>query len=1369
MPTTQFQVDENGLPDFEPVRFYDTPATILTQIWDGEGSLGRAVRTLMKSESLSPAERDSYVQRLKKAYGGNAVLDTTIDVATNPFTWLLVATAPIGVKQFAATRGRLIHGLAEARARGQKLFLKTAELARAAQAANLLNMGETQAPTLLAQAVQSRWDTLSRLEGLVRLRPGGPTVAETRENLMKALGVKDLDYTRHSGEVAARLHEIDLMSNLYATGALAPRREKYPITTTLRAVKVKQVDVDPKTGVRTVAAESKPMLVSEEDYQAFRFPRGVRDGDEITLAGNKYIVDGDSFVQANTAKGFKSVLQMWPKKERAAIKLRATTLDEQKRLHVAGVDQDFFNAWADSLGPGVRQSLVEYLEGGRLLRNEMKKRLFYKTDASGNPLPGSELDVDKLLNVWTKWQRKRGKGENLSVHEEVMDSLLPMEEIDKVLPSWVKEGVRRGSVGVTRERLEREVITKVAPLLEHEYLPRNNYIVYKKTPGGLVPQGPNDADSLVRRRESIVDSRGIANLMLPRRGEGLPYSPDDLRLLADIMRRRGLDPSKARMELPKWQKDDSLTLTEGIERMSKILNSTAETSRGGAVSHALGYEMNMRNYMRDSTGMVILHGSQIPDSMYGLLREALKNRAPLLPGARLGPPMPGTALTEARRRELGLEGITLNPDEEILFGILPEQLLTNPRAGEVRDRLRNLHVQAQDIRTQLAAPGLGAGEKPGLEESLRNLTKRIGGARAELGRIGKREAPPAEVLLSGAKPYMTMDDAIELVMSVESPEVREYFQKIVLPGFFGGSTPTQAFQLRAAQGFRSKATQIVNSGPGKWIERNGGSLGRAVIQNLREYGQMKGYELDAAYAQGGLTGYLYATHLGFNMVSATWNLLQPLQWATTWMGGEHILRGYAQAFKQMGGYLKERITKHGFGRMDPQEKMQLWQKHIRLAGSASGGRDILGMGHDAISMLEGASFMRMPQGKPSLTKWLGIDVPLSIFQTAEAINRITVAEASMGWLSQLQRQSGIRLAANEVLDFAQLFQSMSNFNFNPITQMQAFQKGGVLGNSLLRMFLQYPTRTLSNLVVSNQLGGGTRSFGFSRFGGPSIEIPAPLGDTFRLLGTGAVAYELGKNLLGLDLSSGLAGAAIGQLPNQFLSQGIPIPPVIDIPTQLVAGLAEQDRDQIRQAAFRLLPGGLALQKALGAMPALPGGGSFGLLQSQYADWGAKTPTGQIPVYRNDGSLLAYESPLNLVLRGVGADFKRLKSPEEATKFLLANRAEIINLKRKYKDAVLGNNMALAAQIEGEYKKRFGVPMTVKPSEWDRAVQLREVPLFERMLENLPSDVREPYSTTLDTPQLAARAGLPEGTLSQLDTSRQRQSLRSMASGAEGSS
>jgi len=1351
MPTPTPKYDENGFPEFEPVRFYDAPATLLTQIWDGETSLGRAVRTLLRSESLSPTERDSYAQRLKKAYGGNALMDTTIDVATNPFTWLLLATMPIGAKQFIASKGKLFHGLAAARAKGQKMFVGAAEIARALQVSNLLTMGQTVAPTMVAQTIGSRWDVLSRLESEV-LAPSGLTMAQARDRLQRKLGVDDLDPSRHqAGAKADQLREMDILSHLWSTGALDGGKAKYARTRYAAGGMFKPVF----GGV--VSDTAIPLMMTEDEYRnvlSSTIGGGIRPGDQVRIGSGNFIVGDQGVIRITNNKKFKKVLNLFPKSERADINYRTMLEEEQNLFSVGGIDRNFFNEWARR--NNIQDELVDYLEAGRNLREEMKKRTFYKVDAAGTPLPTNELDVDKIMSLWSKWQRQRDKTGDLSAHEMVLDSLLPMSEVDRILPAWAKQAARRGSLnGVTTERIRKLIQDKVEPLLQHTYLPRNNYRIYKMQTGpggGIQPLGPAHSDALVRRRESIVDSRGIAGFVLPRRGEGIPWDPQDLETIAKMARERGMDPAAMDVTFPHLGKP--ITLDKAVQQMDGMVRSSLLSgenqlaqNRGHLATHSLGYEMNMRSYMRDATSTIILHGSQVPPSMYGLLREAIRNRAPQLRGAYSGPVRPGTAMTP---EDLNLMQMTNEATGELIWS-LPETITSSPEALRARGRLsaaygrRNILLSRPDSSSRTA--------------QLTKINSEIRGYQATLNRLGKMQSPPAQSLLTGATPFMTIDDAIETMMRVESPEVQEYFQRVVLPGLFGGSNPASHLQLRLGQQARDMARSVASSSAGQWIKKNGGSMGQAIINNMEQYGQLTGYNLDSVYAQGGITGYLYATHLGFNAVSAMWNMLQPLQWATTWMGGEHILKGYASAFKQLGGYYAERVSKHGLGRMAPEEQMKLWQKHIRLAGSASGGRDLLGMGHDAISMMEGSSFMRRPQGTPSLGKWLLIDMPMALFQAAEAVNRITVAEATMGWLGQLQRQSGIRLAGNEALDFAQLMQSTTNFNYNPITQLQAFQKGGLLGNSLLRMFLQYPTRTLSNLFISNQLGGGTRSFGFGRFGGPTVEIPAVIGDMSRLLGTGAVAYEIGKNMFNVDLSSGLAGSALGQLPSQFMSKGLPVPPVIDIPAQLISSLGEGDREQFRQAAFRLLPGGIAIQKVLGAMPALPGGGNFGIIQSQYADWGNRNEQGMVPVYDSNGMLQSFDSPFSLVMRGIGADFKKHQSPQEATKFLLANRQEMVNLRRKFKDAVLGNNMTAANAIEAEYRKRYGVPMTVKEGEWDRAISMRETSVSERMLDTMPSDVRGMYQQALAGSPFAQRMGLPPGSLAEGETAKQRESVR----------
>ena len=104
-------LNSEGLPDWEPVSFYDAPGVVLKQIMDGESSLGRAVRTFMNSPSLSPKERDSFATQVKKDHGGgNSAVNAAIDIVLNPMVWFLLLTGGVGAKQFAASGGKFMGG-----------------------------------------------------------------------------------------------------------------------------------------------------------------------------------------------------------------------------------------------------------------------------------------------------------------------------------------------------------------------------------------------------------------------------------------------------------------------------------------------------------------------------------------------------------------------------------------------------------------------------------------------------------------------------------------------------------------------------------------------------------------------------------------------------------------------------------------------------------------------------------------------------------------------------------------------------------------------------------------------------------------------------------------------------------------------------------------------------------------------------------------------------------------------------------------------------------------------------------------------------------------------------------------------------------
>ena len=60
---------------------------------------------------------------------------------------------------------------------------------------------------------------------------------------------------------------------------------------------------------------------------------------------------------------------------------------------------------------------------------------------------------------------------------------------------------------------------------------------------------------------------------------------------------------------------------------------------------------------------------------------------------------------------------------------------------------------------------------------------------------------------------------------------------------------------------------------------------------------------------------------------------------------------------------------------------------------------------------------------------------------------------------------------------------------------------------------------------------------------------------------------------------------------------------------------------------------------------------------------------------------------------------------------------------KYVDAVLSNDMGKANKIKVQFEKRFKFPLSVTKVQMDRAIEMREVPLKERMYSRISPAMR----------------------------------------------
>jgi hypothetical protein len=229
----------------------------------------------------------------------------------------------------------------------------------------------------------------------------------------------------------------------------------------------------------------------------------------------------------------------------------------------------------------------------------------------------------------------------------------------------------------------------------------------------------------------------------------------------------------------------------------------------------------------------------------------------------------------------------------------------------------------------------------------------------------------------------------------------------------------------------------------------------------------------------------------------------------------------------------------------------------------------------------------------------------------------------------------------------------------------------------------------------------------------------------------AVGYELAKNALKVDISDKLFSASVFQYPQQFVNPDkngspIPLPPVVEIASQAGKFLTTGDLELLRNMVPRVIPGGIALSRAMGVLPKAPEWASLALGQKTYADWGHPAPDGNIPIYKNDGTLVDLRPGPELVYRGMGVDLGKFNEPGKLDRFLTANSDQMKQYRSEYIAKLIGNDPLGAESVAREHDKRFGLPLTVTKSQIKAAQQMRNTPRSERIVQRLPIAARPMY-------------------------------------------
>lgn len=558
--------------------------------------------------------------------------------------------------------------------------------------------------------------------------------------------------------------------------------------------------------------------------------------------------------------------------------------------------------------------------------------------------------------------------------------------------------------------------------------------------------------------------------------------------------------------------------------------------------------------------------------------------------------------------------------------------------------------------------------------------------------------------------------------------------------------------IKGKQGIRT----MLDSGLGKAM-RDSGSWGQGLYRKLDEvanaeltFGQAKSFS-------GELARYFYVTHLGVNLASVTMNMMQPLLLAANYGGLGNVLKAYTAAFKELGGYITERVGKYGFKALTDEDHAALISKHFKYADVD--GENLIQIGRDTFSTLDTISY------KSDLLTGVGrkesyfYDYPMKLFEKAEWLNRSVAAHS----VENAYKAAGRNIASGtpdyyRMLRDVDEFVGSTQFGGNTLNTAMAFQGEGPFGrmgnNPLMRQFLSFPTRSLTSLTYeAARMGERGMLKGVSQ-------------DLVRGLGISAIFYEVGKNTFGVDLSPGLYGASLGQVfgGERFFQDGnewIPVPPVIDIPMNLVRGALDPGQRELLQNNIpRLIPGGVALSRAMGMAPDLPNSPLFGLpgaLQKTYVDFNQRTPEGNVAVFKGDGTLIDYQSPGMIFAKQLGVDLGQFKSTADFDGYLIKNRDQILEYRRKAIQALLNNEIPKMQAVKAEFKRRYGMELTISKDQLDSAMQNRTVSRTERILDRMPPELRGQFQA-----MAAGRSenlGVEASAITASDTARQRAQAR----------
>jgi hypothetical protein len=1205
---------------FDPIRIYDKPAVILTQLGNGIATTDSVRRALFDPAALSPRERASYADELKKSAGGNPVVDTAIDVLANPLTWLAFVSGGAMASRNFARSGRFFTGGMAGGAYGEWGMAKWPFLRSMRSLSASQELSNTPIPALL-EAIPGEMQRYQK-EFSRHVTPG---VERIRRILSEKHGVevKSLDPSMAPNAAVeedlktirlalhSKLSGWDKQSNFKFVAGVRPKN--YEILTTWEdsAGKLHKEWVN----VGTKENFKKFQDAYAENRNNIRFSRDA-DGNFVPDVEFMDRAAHDTTALEDRRSGNYRAFQIVDPK---------TQVRGDSPLH-SGIDVDVIDVERGALVGDIVQlnrdvkefGLQELIDGVDRMRTEVKVRL-YGNDDVFRKTGTFEADRSKILKIARgarndlEKQGVIGRDGRFNYEEAATANSILTEEVAGAIIEYGKKNPGRGMNAQQIEQLIADTYTILVD--DPNYLPRNTTAVFRDVGGTRVEVEPSQFSrpgSFLEGFGRDITSSGRTKF---RVRDAIPLDPQDLAALAD-----------------RYGDTEELNSARNFSR-SRVMNQQRMDVRGTYKVHRLAPDIALQKYIVSSARDAVMF-SDDPFKNLGVV-AALKDF-----------PSP---------------------------------------------------------RTNVRYPG-PTGEKGGMPASWRPY----GGGPKPAGGFSLNDLIETQMLAleeqSGADGY-----------------VARAMRQHVLPAVFGYRTVEDGASKAMGSWLRGKALNLANSDFFKEVERQGGVAER-FVRGMRRYGSTP--PSDSTSFGSDVARIFYGSTIGLNLNTALTNLLQPLH-NLHQLGFMNTARAYAQTIEQMYAYGKARVALgKGASPAQIEEAMDRTMNRTLTGGVRVNLRDISDIS-TAWDAVEKPGFgAQISQGGGGV-----FEAVMKPFQLTEMVNRMATANAVLNAAEEGWKAGGrsSRLDPYRAIQEARSAVETMQFGSSPLNRPMMFYTD-YLRNPAIRQFLQFPVRSAVNIATMPGLVGGTRNV-------LGMEVTSPFGiasvDTLRMLGVSAIAYEVGKNMLGADLSRGLA---VGFVPDIDVEKDqqlmLPVPPFADAMYSGVRSfMAGGDREILSDVVPLVVPGGVAISRALGAMPKSETLQSLGL-QKRYAAWDQADAEGNVPVFDQNSRLLGMYSGSDIVLRSMGTDMGRFQNQGEVTQFLLKNRDQMRDLRRQWIASVLANDMSKATKIKANYERQFGMPLTVTQQQMKEAVRIREESVAGRTLQSMDKDLQKQYQDVM---------------------------------------